>query len=99
MALAPRGLKARFLPWATAAVTLGALLPLADITLTDIGTKVGGVTPEQIALVIMQSVTSDIIAATANALGGIGKTGGASAAETVKKAGDAIKGLFRGDKK
>ncbi|MEY4689377.1 MAG: hypothetical protein RIR76_3400 [Verrucomicrobiota bacterium] len=35
MALAPRGLKARFLPWATAAVTLGALLPLAAPRLGD----------------------------------------------------------------
>jgi uncharacterized protein involved in outer membrane biogenesis len=73
----------------------GATLPMPPITLTDIGTKEGGVTPDQLAFAVMKSVTSSIVTATASALGDIGKTGGASAAEGVKKAGEALKGLFK----
>ena len=76
----------------------GAALPMPAITLTDLGTKEGGITPDQLALAVMKSVTGSIVSATASAVGEIGKTGGASAAESVKKAGDAIKGLFGGKK-
>ncbi len=76
-----------------------ATLPMPPITLTDLGTKEGGVTPDQLAFAVMKSVTSSIVTATAGALGDIGKTGGATAAESVKKAGEALKGLFKGDKK
>lgn len=77
----------------------GATLPMPAITLTDIGTKEGGVTPDQLVLAVMKSVTSSIVTATASALGDLSKTGGASAAEGVKKAGEALKGLFKGDRK
>jgi hypothetical protein len=71
---------------------------MPPITLTDLGTKEGGITPDQLALAVMKSVTGSIVSATARAAGDIGKTGGAAAAGGVKKAGDAIKGLFGGKK-
>lgn len=76
----------------------GATLPMPSITLTDLGTKEGGITPDQLVLAVMRSVTGSIVSATAKAAIDIGKTGGAGAAEGVKKTGDAIKGLFGGKK-
>ena len=76
----------------------GASLPMPSIELTDLGTKEGGITPDQLVFAVMKSVTSSIVSATAKATLDIGKTGGAGAAEGVKKAGDAIKGLFGGKK-
>ncbi len=77
----------------------GATLPMPPITLTDLGTKEGGITPDQLVLAVMKSVTGSIISAATAAIGDVSKLSGASAAEGVKKAGDAIKGLFGGDKK
>lgn len=77
----------------------GLTLPMPDLKLTDIGTKEGGVTPDQLALAVMKEVTGNIISATAKAAGDISKTSGASAAEGVKKVGEAVKNLFGGDKK
>lgn len=76
----------------------GATLPMPPITLTNLGTSEGGITPDQLVLAVMKSVTSSIVSATAKAAFDIGKTGGAGAAEGVKKTGDAIKGLFGGKK-
>ncbi len=76
----------------------GATLPMPPISLTDLGTKEGGITPDQLVLAVMQNVTSSIIGATAQAIGDIGKTTGATAIEGVKNAGDAIKGFFGGKK-
>ena len=77
----------------------GMTLPMPDIELTDLGTKEGGITPDQLVLAVMKSVTSSIVSATAKAAGDIGKTGGAAAAEGAKKAVEGLKGLFGGDKK
>lgn len=74
-------------------------LPMPPIELTNLGTKEGGITPDQLVLAVMRSVTGSIVSATAQAAGQIGSTGGAAAAEGVKKAGEAIKGLFGGKKK
>lgn len=76
----------------------GATLPMPPITLTDVGTKEGGVTPDQLAFAVMKSVTASIVTATTNAMGDVGKTGGAAAAEGAKKAVEGIKGLFGGKK-
>ncbi len=76
----------------------GLTLPLPPIELTDIGTAEGGVPPDRIAFAVMKRLTPEIIGATARAAGEIGKTGGAAAAEGVKKTGEAIKGLFGGGK-
>jgi len=81
-------------------VGAGAMtLPMPPIELNDLGTKEGGITPNQLAVAVMRSVTTSIVSATAKAAGEIGKTGGAAAAESAKQVGDAIKGLFGGGKK
>ncbi|MDO8630783.1 MAG: hypothetical protein Q7R41_09835, partial [Phycisphaerales bacterium] len=77
----------------------GATLVMPPITLTDLGTKEGGITPGQLVYAVMQSVTGSIVSAAAGAIGDVSKISGATAAEEVKKAGDAIKGFFSGDKK
>jgi hypothetical protein len=74
-------------------------LPMPDITLTELGTKEGGITPDQLVFAVMKSVTGSIVSATAKAAGDIAKTGGATAAEGVKQVGGAIKNLFGGEKK
>ncbi len=76
----------------------GMTLPMPPIELTDLGTKEGGITPDQLAVAVMRSVTASIVSATTKAAGEIGKTGGAAAAEGAKQVGDAIKGLFGGKK-
>lgn len=76
----------------------GMTLPMPDIELNDLGTKEGGITPDQLVLAVMKSVTSSVVSATAKAAGQIGSTGGAAAAEGAKKAVEGIKGLFGGKK-
>ncbi|MBX3750590.1 MAG: hypothetical protein KF897_10935 [Opitutaceae bacterium] len=85
----------------TARLGLGAgaiPLPLPPISLDDIGVKEGGITPDQLADVIMRSVLSDIVSATTQAVGKVGSTTGAAAAEAAKdaakKTGEGIKKLF-----
>ena len=76
----------------------GMSLPMPPITLTDLGTKEGGITPDQLVFAVMKNVTGSVVSATASAAGDIGKTGGAAAADGLKKTGEAIKGLFGGKK-
>lgn len=82
--------------WVRVGVGPAALkLPMPPIELTDLGTKEGGITPDQMVVAVMRSVTSSIVAATTQAAGKIGGTAGAAAAEGVKSAGEALKGLFK----
>jgi hypothetical protein len=78
-----------------AAVTI----PLPPIELSDIGTKEGGVTPNQMTATVMRSVTGGIVRATTQALAKAGANTGAAAVEGVKDASKSIKGLFGGKKK
>lgn len=85
-------------------VTLGAggqavAIPLPQIDMADVGVKEGGVTPAQLAVAIMRHVTPNIVAASMQALGKAGGTSGAAAVEGAKQVGEAIKGLFGGEKK
>ncbi len=73
-------------------------LPMPPIEMTDIGVAEGGVTPAQVAYKIMANVTTNVVAATTGGMSQLGGTSGAAAAETVKQAGEAIKGLFGGSK-
>ena len=73
-------------------------LPMPPVTLNDLGTKEGGITANQIAFAVMRSVTTSVVAASTQALGKIGSTTGAAAAETVKQTGDQLKKLFGGKK-
>jgi hypothetical protein len=75
-------------------ITLGVgpaaiTLPMPVIDLTDLGTKEGGITPDQLALAVMRSVSSGIVGATTQAAGKIGSTMGAAV-------GSGLKGLFGG---
>jgi len=74
-------------------------LPMPPIALDNLGTSEGGITPDQLVFAVMKSVTGSVVSATTQAAGKIGGTAGAAAAEGVKKTGEAIKGLFGGDKK
>ena len=86
--------------WVRVGVGPAALkLPMPPVVLNDIGTSQGGITPDQLVFAVMRSVTPSIIAATTQAAGKLVPTAGAAAAEGVKSAGAAIKGLFGGDKK
>jgi hypothetical protein len=76
----------------------GATLPMPPITLTDLGTREGGITPDQLVLAVMRSVTGSIASAAAAAISDGSMLSGAAAADGVKKAGAAIKGLFGGKK-
>lgn len=75
------------------------VVPLPVIEVDDVGTKEGGVPPDRLVMAVVRSITPSIISAATQAALELGKTGGASAAEGVKKAGDAIKSLFGGEKK
>ena len=74
-------------------------IPLPPIDMIDIGVKEGGVTPAQLALAIMRHVTPTIIAASMQALTKAGGTSGAAAVEGARQVGEALKGLFGGEKK
>ena len=85
-------------------VTIGAAgqvvtVPLPPIDMVDIGVKEGGITPAQLGVAVMRHVTPTIIAASMQALTTGGGAAGAAAAEGVKQVGDALKGLFGGEKK
>jgi uncharacterized protein involved in outer membrane biogenesis len=80
-------------------VTLGVsaaaiTIPLPPIELTDLGTKEGGITPDQLAFAVMRSVTSSIVTASTKAIGQAAATGGAAVGDSAKKGVDAVKGLF-----
>jgi hypothetical protein len=74
-------------------------LLMPPIELNDLGTKEGGITPGQLTVAVMTSVTGGIIDATRDAAGKIGSTMGAAAGDTAKKAGESIKKFFGGGKK
>lgn len=63
-----------------AAVTL----PMPTIDLTDLGSKEGGITSDQLTLAIMRAVFESIITATTHAAGKIGSTMGAAATSGIK---------------
>jgi hypothetical protein len=73
-------------------------VPLPPIALNDLGVKEGGITPDQLAGAVMQSVLGSIGSATVNAAGKVGSTVGSTAADAAGKAADktteGIKKLF-----
>jgi uncharacterized protein involved in outer membrane biogenesis len=77
----------------------GMTIPMPDIELNDLGTKEGGLSPDQIVAAIVKHVAGDVVVATVKAAGDISKTGGAATAEGVKRAVEGLKGLFGDDKK
>lgn len=88
---------------ATARLGVGAAgipIPLPPISMDDLGVSEGGITPDQLAAAMMKNVLAGIVTGTADALGRIGATAGATAAEKSKEAAqqatDGLKGLFGG---
>ena len=86
-------------------VTIGAgedavTVPMPALTLTDLGTKEGGITTNQMAAVVMGQVLDHVLVTAAGALTGVGKTSGATATNTAldaaRKAADAVKKLLGG---
>jgi len=77
----------------------GLTFPMPPVELMDVGTAEGGVTPAQVALAVMRSVTTSVVSASTGALQKVGGTSGAAAAEAARQAADTIKGLFGGKKK
>jgi len=77
-------------------------VPLPAISLDDVGLAEGGITADQLAGVVMQSVLSSIVEGTAEAFSQVGSTTGAATLEktkeAAKKAGESLKKFF-GDKK
>jgi hypothetical protein len=69
-------------------------MPMPEVELRDIGIGEGGVTPGQLALAVMRSVTPSVISVTTHAVLKIVPTLGAAAGETAKKTGEVIKGIF-----
>lgn len=73
-------------------------VPLPPISLDDLGVREGGITADQLAGAVMKNVLGSIVAGTANALGQVGATTGATSLEktkeAAKKAGDSLKKLF-----
>ena len=85
-------------------VTLGVggqamTIQLPEIDMTDVGVKEGGITPAQLSVAVMRHITPQIVAASMQALSKSGGMAGAAAAEGAKQVGEAIKGLFGGEKK
>lgn len=76
----------------------GLAVPLPPVSIDDLGVSEGGITPDQLAGVMMRNVLGGIVAGTADALGKLGSTAGATAAEKTKeateKASEGMKKLF-----
>lgn len=86
-----------------AKVTLGlgaaaVPIPMPDMELIDLGTKEGGITPDQLAFAVMKNVTGSIVTASAQSLLKAGSTTGEAATDAARKAGEGIKKLFGGGK-
>jgi len=75
-------------------------VPLPPISLDDVGVAEGGITPDQLAGVMMKNVLGGIVAGTAQALTQVGGTAGAAGLEktkeAAKKAGEGLKKLLGG---
>lgn len=75
-------------------------VPLPPIAIDNLGTAEGGITPDQAAGAVMRSVLGGIVSGTAQALGNVAGTAGATSLEKTKeaaqKAGEGIKKLLGG---
>lgn len=74
-------------------------LQLPPIALDDLGVAEGGITPDQMVGAVMRRVLGGIVSATSQALGKVGATTGATAADTAAKAGESLRKLFGGKPK
>jgi hypothetical protein len=73
-------------------------LPLPPITLTDLGTAEGGITPDQIATKVLTNVLGEITTAVGDSLLKGGNKGGEATTNAAKAATEGLKKLFGGNK-
>ncbi len=77
-------------------------VPLPPLTLTDLGTREGGITANQLAEAIMRHVLNHVLLTAASAVENVGKSSGSAAtdatANAAKKAIEGIRSLFGGKK-
>ncbi|MFA6960489.1 MAG: hypothetical protein WC205_07050 [Opitutaceae bacterium] len=90
-----------------AKVTIGVgptalTIPMPPMVLKDLGTKEGGITPDQLATKVMTNILANITTAVADSAMQIGSASGAATTDAAvgaaKKAGEGLKKLFGGDK-
>ncbi len=86
-----------------AKVTLGVgptaiTLPMPPLVLTDLGTKEGGITPDQLAVKVMTNVLGNIVGAVANSALKLGGAAGATSSDAASGAVKGLKNLFGGGK-
>lgn len=90
-----------------AKVTLGVgptaiTMPMPPLVLTDLGTKEGGITADQLVVKVMPSILANITQAVADSALNVGGASGAATSDAIsgaaKKAGEGIKKIFSGDK-
>lgn len=90
-----------------ARVTLGVgptalTVPMPPLVLTDLGTKEGGITPDQLATKVVANILTHITRAVAESALKVGSASGAAATDAAtgaaKKAEEGLKKLFKGDK-
>jgi hypothetical protein len=76
----------------------GIPIPLPPISIDDLGVSQGGITPDQLVGTMMSNVLVGIVSGSAEALGKLGATAGATAAEKSKEAAkaatDGLKSIF-----
>ncbi|MDF3056289.1 MAG: hypothetical protein K0R17_504 [Rariglobus sp.] len=77
-------------------------VPMPPLVLTDLGTKEGGITANQLATKVVANILTNITKAVADSALNIGSASGAAGADAVsgaaKKAGAGLKKIFGGDK-
>jgi uncharacterized protein involved in outer membrane biogenesis len=74
-------------------------LSMPAIELTDIGTREGGITADQVASTVMRSVTAGVISSSTLALMKTMPTMGSAAGDALKKAGEGLQKMLGGEKK
>lgn len=81
-----------------AAIGQSVTVPVPDLTLTDLGTREGGITPEQFSAAVMRRVTASLATAVGQSALKLGPAE-QSATERIGEGIKAVKGLFSGRKK
>jgi hypothetical protein len=74
------------------------VVPLPEISLDNLGVAENGLTASQLAAVVTRDVLAKVVTATAGAIGS-GELSVDKLKEAAKGAGDALKNMFKGDKK
>lgn len=74
-------------------------MTMPAIELTDIGTKEGGITADQLASTIMRSITGAVVSSSTQALLNVVPNMGGAAGDALKKTGEGLKKMLGGDNK